>query len=59
MVSNKNRSIKYIKEQKRKGFKRVSLFTNIKFWNFVKKQALNSDMSISEFLMFSVGFKSK
>ena len=58
MISNKDRSKKYIIEQKRKGLKRVSFFTSVKFWKFVKKQAMKHDMTISEFLMYRVGFKS-
>ena len=58
MISNKNRSLKYIEGQKKKGLKRVSFFTNVEFWKYVKNQALKHDMTISEFLMFSVKFKS-
>ena len=57
MVSNKLRSKKYINKQKIKGFKRVSFFTNIKFWKFVKNHALKKKMTISEFLMFKLDFK--
>jgi len=57
MISSKNRSVKYIDEQKRKGFKRVSFFTNIKFWKYVNKQALKHKMSIPEYLMFRLDFK--
>jgi len=58
MISNKNRSRTYIDKQKKRGLKRVSFFTNVKFWEFAKKQALKRNMSISEFLMFSANFKS-
>ena len=58
MISSKNRSKIYIDKQKKRGLKRVSFFTNVKFWNYVKNQALKHDMTISEFLMFSVKFKS-
>ena len=57
MISNKDRSQKYINEQKKKGLKRVSFFTSVKFWKFVKKQALQKNMTISEFLMFRLEFK--
>jgi len=57
MSSNQNRLKKYIDNQKKKGFKRVSFFVNVKFWRYVKKQSLKHKMTIPEYLMFRLDFK--
>jgi len=48
---------KYIDNQRLKGFKRVSFFTDEKFWKFVKKRAAKDNLTIDDFLKKSLNFK--
>ena len=54
--NNISRSKKYIIKQKKLGYKRVSFFTDEKFWKFIKKRALKEKMTIDEFLKSSFNF---
>ena len=56
-MSNQSRSSKYIKNQKLKGYKRVSFFTDEKFWKYIKKRALKNNMTISDYLINQLNFK--
>lgn len=56
-MSNSSRSKKYILNQKSKGLKRVSFFTDEKFWKYITKRASKDNISINDFLKNSFDFK--
>jgi len=56
-MTSSERSKKYINKKKRAGEKRVSFFTNEKFWKFISKKANQEKMTISEYLMWCHNFK--
>ena len=56
-MSNSSRSKKYIQNQKSKGYKRVSFFTNEKFWKYLTRRAKRSNMTINDYLIAQFVFK--